>query len=133
MSTLADTYAKIRAKVIGDDKSPWYTRWIWWIVIAVAAVLVFTIWYFAKKSEARLKAAGITADAKAKAAETKALNARDRDDAAELEHEAKVARQKADMVLAKVEESSKKRKKLEASIKGASSWEELDALEKDIE
>ena len=131
--TLATTYAKIRAKVVGDAKSPWYTRWIWWAIAAGSAALIFTVWYFAKKSEARLKAAGITADVKARAAETKALNARDRDDAAELGREASAARQKADMVLAKVRESSEKRKKLEASIKGASSWTELEELEDNIE
>lgn len=134
--TLAQAYYNLRRKVVGDihgeGKSPWYTRWFWWVLILGVGLVVFAIWYFAKKREAQYRAAARTAEKKAEKARLEALAERDQEKARDLREKALQADKHANEVLEKVEKTAKKRQELEASIEGAKSWEELEEIERKL-
>lgn len=130
---IADTYYNLRRRVVGDihgeGKSPWYTRWFWWVIIIGVALVVFAVWFFAKKREARYRALARTSEMEAEKARLKAEGARDEAEANELQKKAEIAEKRAEYAEQKISETAEKRKKLEASIKGAKSWEELEKIE----
>ncbi len=121
-----------RQKVRGEDKAPWYTRWVWWVVIGVVGVGVFALWYTAKMREARLRASLRVANESAQIANIKALAEKDREKAAALRTRAIAHRAHATKLEAELKSSEAARKNIEVAIKGASSWKELEDIEKDL-
>lgn len=130
---IAHTYAKVRAKVSGDNKAPWYTRWVWWLVIAGAFFAVVFVWWLAKRREGTTRAQARVAQDQAEKARLDVLEEKDQQKAAELEQRAKEAEARAAELAKRVEESAKERQLVENAIKGATSFEELDAIEKELE
>ena len=134
--SLASVYKTIRNKVFGDPQgsgqAPWYTRWIWWVLIASVGTLVFTLWYAAKRREARAKADLSVAAEKAKAARLAAATENDKVRAAKLMKIAKDATKKADNLAIKIFTTGETRRTLEAAIKGAASWDELERIEEEL-
>lgn len=130
---LADTYANIRSKVTGPDKAPWYTRWWWWLVIIGAFGLVVLVWWLAKRREADVKARARVAKEDAKKARLAVEEEHDQERLKELEKKAEDAERRAKWFERRIEESAQERKKIEAAIKGADSWGELDEIEEELE
>jgi 4-amino-4-deoxy-L-arabinose transferase-like glycosyltransferase len=126
------TYAKLKAKTGGDNPAPWYTRWAWWLLAASLGVIVLVLWSMAKNREARNKAAFEVAEMKATQARLMALAERDQAKAAALLLQAAQADKRAKQLKETMAASAETRKQLEAAIKGASSWEELEEIEKEL-
>jgi flagellar biosynthesis/type III secretory pathway M-ring protein FliF/YscJ len=131
--SVASSYAKIRSKVAGDDKAPWYTRWVWWIVIACAFGVVVLVWWISKRREADVRARAKLAKEEATKARLEALEEKDKEKAKILEKKAADAEKRVVWLERRVEESAAARREVEDAIKGATSWEELDAIDKDTE
>lgn len=122
----------VRAKTTGDAKAPWYTRWIWWAVLGVVGLGVFALWYAAKMREAKLRASLRVANEAAQIANIKALAEKDREKATSLRTQAIAHRARATNIEAELKNIEASRKSIEATIKGATSWKELEDIEKEL-
>ena len=126
---LSDTYVEAKKKAA---ENPWYTKWVWWVLAASLGVLVFALWSMAKKQEAKAAAAHIVAEEKVVAAKLAVRAEQDRAKAVELTAVAREAQAEEAMLRADMLKTADERKKLEAAIKGAKSWDELEKLEKEV-
>jgi len=127
--SLAKTYTKLKKKT---EERSWYTKWVWWVAAAGLGIIVLSLWSLAKKQEARNRAALEIAESRASQARLLAQSEQDRELAQKYMREARLASREADKLSAKLVKSSKSRRELEAAVKGADSWEELDEIEEDI-
>ena len=127
--SLSTTYAKLKKKAAGK---PWYTKWVWWVVGASLGIIVLALWSMAKNREARSKAALEIAEESAKQARLMALSEQDQAKATDLLVQAALADKRALKLKEKMAKSEASRKALEASIKGAESWEELEKIEEEL-
>ena len=129
MPASADLLVKLREK---KDNAPVWTRWFWWLLAIGIVLLVFTVWYFAKRREAGVRAQAKLAEKEALAARLEAQSERDVARAAELRDRARLAEAKAADLAAEVEATAQARRRVEAALKGASSFDELDKIEKEL-
>ena len=127
--SLSTTYAKLKKKAAGK---PWYTRWVWWVLAASLGIIVLALWSMAKNREARSKAALEIAETKAQQARLLALSEQDREKATKLLVQAAQADKRARQLKENMAASEETRKQLEAAIKGAESWEELEKIEQEL-
>lgn len=127
--SLASTYASLKQK---KNEKPWYTRWVFWVVVFCLGIIVMALWSMAKKQEARNKAALEIAEVRATQAKLMAKSEQDRNKAALYTAEAREAEKQAEELKVKLEASAKSRRELEAAIKGATSMDELDKLEEEV-
>lgn len=126
---------KLRAKSKGTDeeRAPWYSRWAWLIALGVVFVVAFIAWSMAKSREASLQAMTQTLEEQARATKIRLMAERDqaRAEKLDIEHIRAVAR--AEVAARELLATRAKRRSLEVALAGASSWEELEALEEGIE
>jgi predicted alpha/beta-fold hydrolase len=127
--SLSTTYAKLKKKAASK---PWYTKWVWWVAGASLGIIVLALWSMAKNREARNKAALEIAEERAKQARLMALSEADQQKATDLLVQAAISDKRAEKLKEKMAKSEESRKQLEAAIKGAESWDELDKIEEEL-
>lgn len=129
MPAPADLLVKLREK---KDNAPVWTKWFWWLLAIGVVLVVFTVWYLAKRREAGIRAQAKLAKKEALAARLEAQSEHDMERASQLRDRARLAEATAANLAREVEQSAKIRSRVEAALKGASSFEELDKIEKEL-
>ena len=123
---------KARQKISGDARSPWYTRWLWWIVLGTAAVLVLVIALVISARLSKLRLMRLRTVQVEESARLKTKNAKTREEAAKHRQVAREARENYNKADAQLKEEEATLRAVRAAIAKATTLDELDQIARDL-
>lgn len=119
---------KARHQLSGEDPSPWYTRWIWWVILGTAVALVIVSAVLINMRLSNLRMQRLRAEQIEEGARLRTINAKSMEEAAKHRQTARDAREAFNEADEKLKSEEGILKDVQAAISRATSLEELDRI-----